>query len=41
MSEQELVAINIAVMTVSDSRTEDNDTSGQALIDRLTTAGIN
>lgn len=41
MSERELVAVNIAVMTVSDSRTEDNDTSGNALVDRLNSAGHN
>lgn len=39
MSECELVPINVAVMTVSDSRTEDDDTSGKALVDRLTAAG--
>ncbi len=39
MSESELVPVNVAVMTVSDSRTENNDTSGQALVDRLTAAG--
>jgi molybdopterin adenylyltransferase len=39
MSERELVSVNIAVMTVSDSRTEDNDTSGAALVQRLTDAG--
>jgi molybdenum cofactor biosynthesis protein B len=31
--------INIAVMTVSDTRTLANDTSGDTLIERLTTAG--
>ena len=39
MRERELVPVNIAVMTVSDSRTEQNDTSGAALVDRLTSAG--
>lgn len=39
MSECEIVPVNVAVMTVSDSRTEANDTSGQALVDRLTSAG--
>ena len=39
MSERELVPVNIAVMTVSDSRTEENDTSGQLLVQRLTEAG--
>jgi len=39
MNERELVPVNIAVMTVSDSRTEVNDTSGAALVERLTEAG--
>lgn len=39
MSEKELIPVNVAVMTVSDSRTPDNDTSGQALVDRLLIAG--
>lgn len=39
MSESELVPVNVAVMTVSDSRTEQDDTSGQALVERLTNAG--
>jgi molybdopterin adenylyltransferase len=39
MSEPELIPVNIAVMTVSDSRTEVNDTSGAALVERLTEAG--
>jgi len=33
--------LNIAVLTVSDTRTEENDTSGQTLVARLTTAGHN
>ncbi|MFT5780808.1 MAG: molybdenum cofactor biosynthesis protein B [Pseudomonas sp.] len=33
--------LNIAVLTVSDTRTEATDTSGQMLIDRLTVAGHN
>ena len=37
--ERAFVAVNIAVLTVSDSRTADNDTSGQVLVDRLTGAG--
>jgi molybdenum cofactor biosynthesis protein B len=36
---REFVALNIAVMTVSDSRTEDNDTAGKLLADRVTAAG--
>lgn len=35
----ELVPLNIAVLTVSDTRNEDTDTSGQLLVDKLTTAG--
>ncbi|VAW80797.1 Molybdenum cofactor biosynthesis protein MoaB [hydrothermal vent metagenome] len=31
--------LNIAVLTVSDTRTEENDTSGKTLVERLTTAG--
>ncbi|MFP4130802.1 MAG: molybdenum cofactor biosynthesis protein B [Thiohalospira sp.] len=31
--------LNIAVLTVSDSRTRENDTSGDALAERLTAAG--
>jgi molybdenum cofactor biosynthesis protein B len=34
-SNVDFVPLNIAVLTVSDTRTLDNDTSGQALIDRL------
>ena len=33
------VAVGIAVLTVSDTRTEADDKSGQVLIERLTTAG--
>ncbi|RKZ54874.1 MAG: molybdenum cofactor biosynthesis protein B [Gammaproteobacteria bacterium] len=39
MSEKEIVPIKIAILTVSDSRTEADDTSGDALVDRLTQAG--
>jgi molybdenum cofactor biosynthesis protein B len=35
------VPLNIAVLTVSDTRTEENDTSGQALVERLTESGHN
>ncbi|MCH8092160.1 MAG: molybdenum cofactor biosynthesis protein B [Proteobacteria bacterium] len=35
------IAVNIAVMTVSDSRTEADDKSGELLIQRLTEAGHN
>ena len=33
------IAVNIAVLTVSDTRTLANDTSGDALADRITKAG--
>lgn len=33
------IPVRIAVMTVSDTRTLDDDTSGQTLVDRLTKAG--
>lgn len=36
---QEFVALNIAVLTVSDTRSLETDTSGQALVDGLTEAG--
>ncbi len=31
--------VNVAVLTVSDSRTEDTDTSGKTLVERITAAG--
>lgn len=37
----DFVAINIAVMTVSDTRTELEDKSGDTLVDRLQSAGHN
>jgi len=39
MSECEFVPVNVAIMTVSDSRTEETDTSGAALVERLTNTG--
>lgn len=36
---REFLALDIAVLTVSDSRTEETDTSGKVLIDRLESAG--
>jgi molybdenum cofactor biosynthesis protein B len=33
------ISLPIAVLTISDSRTEETDTSGHALVERLTTAG--
>ncbi len=35
----EFIPVNIAVLTISDSRTEDNDTSGKVLVERAETAG--
>lgn len=35
------VPLNIAVLTVSDTRTLDTDTSGQVFVDRLAAAGHN
>ena len=37
--EREFIAINIAVLTVSDTRTVETDTSGGYIIERMTTAG--
>ncbi len=37
--EKAFVPINIAIMTVSDTRTAENDTSGATLVERLSTAG--
>ena len=39
MSNKQIVPIKIAILTVSDSRTEADDTSGDALVDRLKQAG--
>ena len=36
---RDFVPVSIAVMTVSDSRTEDDDKSGRMLVERLTGAG--
>ncbi|GJL89266.1 MAG: molybdenum cofactor biosynthesis protein B [Minwuia thermotolerans] len=36
---RDFVAVNIAVMTVSDTRTLETDKSGDALVERLTAAG--
>lgn len=38
-NERAFVPLKIAVLTVSDSRTEETDTSGKALVERLTRAG--
>lgn len=39
MSEREFLPLNIAVLTVSDSRGEDEDKSGKLLVERLAKAG--
>ena len=39
LADQQFVPLNIAVLTVSDTRTPETDTSGQLLVDRLTAAG--
>lgn len=36
---REFLPLNIAVLTISDSRTEENDTSGQTLVERTKDAG--
>jgi molybdenum cofactor biosynthesis protein B len=38
-SPRPFLAVNIAILTVSDSRTLENDKSGQTLVDRLQAAG--
>ena len=38
-SEREFIPLSICVLTVSDTRTEDTDTSGKLLADRLAAAG--
>lgn len=35
----DFIPINIAVLTISDSRTEETDTAGKLLVDKLTDAG--
>ena len=37
--EVQFVALNIAILTVSDTRTEETDKSGQLLVERLQGAG--
>lgn len=36
---KEFIPVQIAILTVSDSRTEENDTSGQLLVEKLEEAG--
>ncbi len=37
--ERQFIPLNIAILTVSDTRSEDNDTSGKLLVQRLTEVG--
>lgn len=37
--EREFVSLKIAVMTISDTRTDENDTAGQTLVDRIVDGG--
>jgi molybdenum cofactor biosynthesis protein B len=37
--ERDFVPLNIAILTVSDTRTEDTNVSGKTLVDRLSSAG--
>jgi molybdopterin adenylyltransferase len=39
MADRQFIPLTIAVMTVSDTRTEETDKSGQLLVERLTTTG--
>jgi len=36
---RQFIPLNIAILTISDTRTEENDTSGKTLVDRLTAVG--
>lgn len=36
---RDFIPLNIAILTVSDTRTEENDISGKTLVERLTSAG--
>ena len=38
-TDREFIPVRIAVLTVSDSRTEETDTSGRTLVERLSAAG--
>jgi len=38
-TQRNFIPLNIAILTVSDTRTEDNDTSGKILVERLIAAG--
>ena len=37
--ERGFIPVNVAVLTVSDTRTDDNDTSGNYIAERLETVG--
>lgn len=39
LTQRNFISLNIAVLTISDTRTFDTDTSGQTLVDRLQGAG--
>ena len=39
MANKDFIPLSIAVLTISDSRTEENDMSGKLFVDRLTGAG--
>nr|WP_300309503.1 molybdenum cofactor biosynthesis protein B [Halomonas sp.] len=39
MRQEDMIGLKVAVLTVSDTRTEDTDRSGQALVERLSSAG--
>jgi molybdenum cofactor biosynthesis protein B len=39
MADRELIPVHVAVLTVSDTRTPETDTSGQTIADRLVAAG--
>ena len=39
LTQPTFISLNIAVLTISDTRTYDTDTSGDTLVDRLQTAG--
>jgi molybdenum cofactor biosynthesis protein B len=39
MANKDFIPLSIAVLTISDSRTEENDKSGKLFVDRLTGAG--
>jgi len=40
-SEKQFIPLNIAILTISDTRTETDDVSGKALVDRLEKSGHN